>query len=170
MDWIRKNPHLLTLIVLALLLLGGSAVIGLNARSFNEKFTDVTSPAPVPPSKIPALDYSALDRAQTELDRPAQWNPIKDNDPQRPGFVYPFVPGLYSVTDGKPQKSGQGSHHKDRLTQESIPDSWFIQYGLPVTDPGVPLQDLDKDGFLAEDEWRGQSEHRRPQKHRSEER
>ncbi len=38
MNWIKKNPHLLTLCILALILIASSVMVVLNAQAFDEKF------------------------------------------------------------------------------------------------------------------------------------
>lgn len=164
MAWIRKNPHLLTLIVLALGVLAASAVLAMNTQSFNDRFSAVQATS-VQGDKIPPLDMSVLDAAQAELEKPAQWTPPKDPDPKGPGVIFPFVPPLYSIQDDKPLKSGEGSHYTDPLTKQPIPDRWFIDHGLNVTDPLVAGQDPDGDGFTNADEFRAQTDPKNKESH-----
>jgi hypothetical protein len=48
--------------------------------------------------------------------------------------------------------------YKDSVTGAVIPNSWFLDNGLPVRDPTVAFQDPDGDGFTNEDEWRGNTD------------
>ncbi len=61
--------------------------------------------------------------------------------------------------------SAEPARYKDSLTGQAIPDAWFLQRGLPLDDPTVPLQDPDKDGFTNEDEWREHTDPNNPESH-----
>jgi hypothetical protein len=156
MPWIKKNPHLLTLLIVALLVIAGSAVVAMNAKDFNQKFADVQHKV-VPGDKIEPLDTEVLDKTQKELDKPATWTP----DPKQP---LPFVPVRYRISPstGQPEKAGIGKTWPDRLTGTLIDDKWFMDNRLPVTDPTVPSQDPDGDGFFNDDEWRGTGHLKQP--------
>ena len=54
-----------------------------------------------------------------------------------------------------PKKVKETSFYKDSLTGQPIPNQWFEDHKLPLSDPKVQFGDPDKDGFLNEDEWRG---------------
>lgn len=161
MDWIRKNPHLLTLILVGLGVLAASGVVVLNAQHYNEKFDEVKASV-VPGAHIEPLDVTVLDNAQKELEHPAEWTSPLDprpKDPKEKSKIYPFVPPLYSIgPDGKPEKAGTGSHYTDRLTKEPIPDRWFLENRLPLDNPEVATMDPDGDGFLNEDEYRAKTD------------
>lgn len=153
MAWIKKNPHLTTLLIVALLLIAGSALIANSAKSFDEKFKPVQEKAA--PSVVakdpPPLDLSKLEKANIELDQPTKWAtslfekpalvPVRNTwDPAKGPF-----PGPIDI----------GSVRPDPLTKKDIPNKWFIDNRLNLTDPNVVNQDADGDGFTNADEWRG---------------
>src|SRR4051812_35259994 len=123
MDWIRKNPHLLTLIIIAIGVAAASAMVAMNAQNFHEQFEESLREHPQG-ERIPPLDVSVIDKAQAAVAQPAQWVGIKSADPKSGAVVLPFVPGLYTIIDGKPVRAGEGSHHNDRLAGQPIPDRW----------------------------------------------
>ena len=61
--------------------------------------------------------------------------------------------------------SAEPARFKDSLTGQAIPDAWFLENGLPLDDPNVPMQDPDKDGFTNEDEWRGHTDPNNKESH-----
>ncbi|EDY20219.1 hypothetical protein CfE428DRAFT_2143 [Chthoniobacter flavus Ellin428] len=61
--------------------------------------------------------------------------------------------------------SAEPARYKDSLTGREIPDAWFLQNGLPLDDPKVPLQDPDQDGFTNEDEWREHTDPKNKESH-----
>jgi hypothetical protein len=148
MEWIKKNPHLLTLALLALLLVGASAMVFMQAQSLPQKFEAVQQPV-IPNEKVPPLETKALDEMQQSLNKPATWTP----NPTANGPL--FVPERYVIGDkGTPEKPEKGTKI-DSFTKQPIPNQWFIENGLPVLDPAVTRQDPDGDLFWNEDEWRG---------------
>lgn len=153
MEWIKKNPHLLTLAILAALLVGASAMVFLNTQSFGEKFSAVQTTV-TPNNKVPELDLSNLETAQKSLDKPESWD-----KPPHQGDRYVFAPELYLIDEktGQPMKPSAGNMRPDSLTKQQIPNSWFLENGLPLLDPGVTRQDPDSDGFWNEDEWRAKT-------------
>ncbi len=146
MPWIRKNPHLVALLVVAVLVIASSALVALNAKSYHEKFAPVQQVV-IPGDKIEPLDVTVLDETQKELETPATWSVNVLKQP-------PFVPARYALSGGVPKKAEEGEHWADPQTGKMIPDKWFIDNNLPVTDPTVPTQDQDRDGFTNADEFR----------------
>lgn len=61
--------------------------------------------------------------------------------------------------------AAEPARYKDSLTGQDIPDAWFLQNGLPLDDPTVPLQDPDQDGFTNEDEWREHTDPKNKESH-----
>src|SRR6266478_7689787 len=157
MPWIKKNPHLVVLLVVALLVIAASAFAALNARSFNEKFVPAQQRV-IPGEKIEPLDVTVLDETQKELEKPAIWAADLIKQP-------PFVPPRYSIQDGHPVKAGIGAHWVDPLTKKFIDDKWFMDHGLNVTDPTIATQDRDGDGFSNADEWRENTDPQNPNSH-----
>lgn len=154
MDWIRKNPHLVVLIAVAVAAAAASGLVATNAKDFNERFSEVQQQAPES-SKIPPVNQERLETARKELEKPAQWvsRVGADGSP-----IFPFVPFLYYIKDGKPERFGKGSTHPHSITNDPIPDVWYMSNNLPVTDTDVGLQDPDGDGFNNEDEWLGKTD------------
>ncbi len=143
MDWIKKNPHLLALGVLSLLLAATSVYLILQTKSFGETFAKVESQV-VPGNKLPPLDLAPIEEAESRLSTPAKWS----------GAAL-FVPDQYviSKTTNRPEKVIASSFWRHSRTGQEIPNKWFEDHGLHVADPNVTLQDQDKDGFSNEDEW-----------------
>lgn len=153
MAWIKKNPHLTTLLIVALLLIAGSALIANNAKNFDEKFKPVQEKAPrsVVEKDPPPLPMETLEKAQIELEQPNKWAvPLYEKPP--------LVPVRYTFDPAKnqfPVELTSGSSRIDPLTKKEIPNKWFIENRLNLTDPNVVNQDADGDGFTNADEWRG---------------
>ncbi len=153
MEWIKKNPHLLTLAIFAALLVAASAMAVLNSQSFAEKFSAVQNPA-VPNNRVPEQDFSKLEEAQSSIDKPNAWQV-----PTEKKGRYLFVPERFMLDEnGRPTKPESGSIYRHSLTKEEIPNTWFIERNLPLLDRTVPRQDADKDGFWNEDEWKGNTD------------
>ncbi len=143
MEWIKKNPHLVALAVLALALVACCALVFLNTQGFNQNFAKVTEQVP-PGQKIDILELKPLEAAEGRLTGPAQWV----------GKSL-FVPDRYVIDEktNLPKKVIDATFYKHSRTKEDIPNSWFEQNRLPLQDTKVQFSDTDKDGFSAEDEW-----------------
>ncbi len=149
MAWIKSNPHLLALILLAVAALATSGLLVLNAQGFSSKFDEVRA-TPPKGTKVPQIDAAPIQAARTELSQPATWTPGKDS-----GSL--FVSERYMIgSAGDLQKPGGFSLYSDSLTKKPIPNQWFLDHHLPLLTPGVARQDPDKDGFSNEDEWRAE--------------
>jgi hypothetical protein len=145
MNWIKKNPHLLALAVLALALVASSVLIYLNTRSFDQKFASAMTPV-TPDTKVTPLDIKVITTAEENALSPKTW--------RGQGL---FIPEQYVIDSATnmPKKNKDASFYKDSLTKADIPNAWFDKYHLKTDDPNVPFADSDKDGFTNEDEWRG---------------
>jgi hypothetical protein len=145
MEWIKKNPHLMALVVCALALVTGSAVLALNARGFETKFSGAQEQV-VPGDKLAPLDLEPLTTAKDRLLKPELWE----------GSAL-FVPERYVVNPitRNIEKVVKTSFFKDSLTGQDIPNSWFIDHHQSLSDSKIPFADPDGDGFVNEDEWRG---------------
>ncbi len=107
---------------------------------------------PIPPSdKMPTLDVEKIKAAQEKALKPELWtgNSVTGNAL--------FVPERYVIDKetNMPKKVIDTSFYKDSLTGLPIPNKWFEDHKLPLSDLKVQAGDPDKDGFLNEDEWRG---------------
>jgi len=133
MNWIKKNPAQLSLIVAALVMFGVAFVLYSNANSFKEPFQG----AYVNPSedgKIPPTDLQAVADRMAALEKPAAWTPKAAS---------PFVSEKYLVKDGrliKPGKDGPPLH-------PPVPNGPIIEWGIDITSPTILTDDIDKDGF-----------------------
>ena len=156
MDWIKKNYDQFALALLALALVAVSALLILKAKGFEEQFDAVRAPAQ-PNNRIEPLDKKPLDEAQAKFEAPAKWTP----DPAK-SFL--FVPKRYVIADGKPTELTKGSV-TDSLTGLPISNETIIKDGFNPLNPGVTKDDPDKDGFLNEDEWRGNTDPNDPKSH-----
>lgn len=149
MNWIKKRYDQFLLALLGSALLICAVLILLKVKSFPERFTDALASV-VPNNKVAPVPLERIDSAKTELEKPHLWTvTAKDL-----GSL--FVSEHYIIGEGGvPEKPAGTSLYKDTLTGNAIPSLWFMDNGLPLLDPTVPLQDPDKDGFTNEDEWRG---------------
>ncbi len=159
MEWIKKNPHLLALGLLALALTAAAGMVVMQAQSFDEKFESVKISVPQK-SDVPPQDLAPIEGALAGLEKPAEWTPP---DTKVAGPL--FVPVRYSIEGDRPKKVGEGSTYKDSLSKEPIPDRWFLDNNLPLTNPIVARQDPDGDGFFNEDEWRGKTDPNNKESH-----
>jgi hypothetical protein len=132
--------------------------IFLRARTFGHQFVF----APIVTSTVTDTDPGPLpdpiEAAKEKLKNPPVWQPTEENFFGRSERGSLFKSEHYLLRDARsaPEKLNRPLY-KDSLTGKDIPNSWFLQYGLPLLDPAVPMQDPDKDGFPNEDEYRAQT-------------
>ena len=151
MDWIKKHYDQFALALAALLLLGLSGFLILQSRAFADTFSEAQAEV-TPSEKVPALDLSALQAAQAQIEAPPVWQAEVDTN------AHLFVPVHYIIQGDRPKKTTEGDMHTDSLTSKRIPNVFFIKNRLPLLDKTVPTQDPDKDGFTNEDEWRSNTD------------
>ena len=149
MDWIKKNYDQFALALLALVLLAVSSLLILKVKGFDEQFDSVRA-QPTPNNKIEPLDKKPLEEAQAKFEGPAKWNP-------EPTKSFLFVPKRYVIAEGKPTELTKGSL-TDSLTGLPISNETIIKDGFNPLSPGITREDPDKDGFMNEDEWRGNTD------------
>lgn len=135
MNWIKKNPAQLSLIVAALVMFGVAFVLYSNANSFKEPFQGAYV-KPDEDGKIPPTDLQAVADRMAALEKPAVWTPK---------VASPFVSEKYLVTkDGtgilNPKKSGVMLH-------PPVPNGVITKHNLDITSATVLTDDVDKDGF-----------------------
>ena len=144
MNWIKKNYALFCLAIMALVLLGVSAFLILNASSFNQNFSSIQGSVQQN-NKIQTVDQSALDAAIASLATPKLWTTTGTS-----GLL--FVSRQYLVKDG----GLVNPREKDGLMlHPPVPNAWFDQHNLDLLDNDVLNEDPDKDGFTNYDEWVG---------------
>ena len=167
MDWITKRYDQLFLAVSASALMVCAGLICLRMQSFETHFGSAIAFVPKDDT-VPVVSLEKIDAAKDKLANPPVWQPIKENAFGHPERGSLFVSELYWLKDAwsAPERPVLGTAaHNDSLTGRPIPNTWFMQYGLPLLDPTVPLQDADKDGFTNEDEWRAQTNPTDPASH-----
>jgi hypothetical protein len=134
MNWIKKNPAQLSLIIASLVVLGVAFVLYSNASAFNEPFQSAHTVA-IEDNKIPPTDLKPVADQMAVLEKPAEWTP-------KAGSL--FVSEKYLVTkDAKivnPKKSGVMLH-------PPVPNDVITRHNLDITAATVLTDDVDKDGF-----------------------
>lgn len=157
MDWIKKNYDKFTLVVLAVVLIGVSAFIFLNAQGFAEKFADSAN-TPNKVRKMPDVDTARITKAKEQFDKPLLWDsPIHD------GLL--FTSKKYYLKNGVLVPPKDDSSYSHSYTGEKIPNLFFLNANLPLMDQTVPFQDPDGDGFNNEDEWKGKTDPLKKESH-----
>jgi len=144
MEWIKKNPHLFSLSILAVVLLASAGMVIANSQQFAQGFSGVLAQV-TPNNTVKPLDFTELATAKTKFETPGKWS----------GDSL-FVPERYVIgKENMPQKVTTESFYHDSLTKLPIPNKWFLDHGLPLSDSKVQYMDPDGDHFTNEDEWRG---------------
>jgi hypothetical protein len=167
MDWIKKHYDQFALALLAAGLLALCIILILRTQSFGSAFSAATAQV-IPRDKVPPLELDRVDAAKKTLEKPPQWDAAsaedkEDSDAARRGSLFVSLP--YLIVNNAPQKPGGGSLYKDTLTNQDIPNRWFIVNKLPLLDQNVRFQDQDKDGFNNEDEWRAHTDPNNKESH-----
>jgi hypothetical protein len=152
MDWIKKHYDQFALAVISAAVLAFAIFLYLKTQSFGERFAEALAQPPQN-DKVPPIVLDQIDKANALLAKPPTWiAPIPDHDSERGSL---FVSEHYMLDkEGNPTRPAKGSIYSDSLTGNPIPNTWFLDNGLPLFDPTVPTQDADQDGFPNEVEWR----------------
>ncbi len=141
MDWLRTNYDRAAVLAAALFLVLCALFIFLSASGFSERFSSLQN-VPPPRNQIPAGKAPEIVAAMEKLKTPSQWSVSG-----RSGL---FVPEKHFIgADGQPAAL------QNTLLHPPVPNEWFEEFGLPITDADVLLQDADGDGFSNLDEWAG---------------
>lgn len=161
MPWIKKNPHLITLSAVALLVSGASLLVTKNARMFGDRFSSLNGKPTPSDGPFELLDIPLLDNAANSLASPASWDALSDEKPM-------FVPVRYTVAPdtGRPVRLAGGDFPvPDPVPRKKVPNKWLLDHALPVTDAAVLTRDPDGDGFSNADEWRASTDPQDPASH-----
>ena len=102
-------------------------------------------------------DLSGFETATLELKTPGVWGAGYNT------LLFVSEPYLMGATGLERPK--EGSLHRHSKTGEPIPNSWFLQYKLPLRTPKVPTDDTDGDGFTNEEEWKYHTNPLDPESH-----
>lgn len=139
MNWIRAHTEHVAVYAAVLFLLLCSFFIWQNAATFSERFAALSS-APAQRPAGPLANVTQLQDLAHALDQPAQWT-----FGGRSGL---FVPEKHFLdANGLPATLQSTELHPP------VPNEWFEQFSLPITENDVLTQDPDGDGFTNLDEW-----------------
>ena len=143
MDWVRTHYERVAVIVAALFLAISSALILQSALSFSENFA-ATQSAPPPKTAAPPAKAVELEHALQKLRQPPLWTAT--------GRSALFVAEKYFIgPNGLPATLQTTEVHPP------VPNEWFEQFGLAITDADALTQDPDNDGFNNLEEWQGKT-------------
>jgi len=145
MIWVRAYyDRVLVMAAIAFLFI---AAIGIwrSATSFSDTFF-AQQPAPPPKTPKPPGRAADLENALDKLHQPPQWT-----FSGRSGL---FVPEKHFIGS-----NGQPTTLQTTQVHPPVPNEWFEQFNLPISDADVLTQDPDADGFTNLDEWQ---EHTNP--------
>lgn len=152
MDWIKKNYDRFALLLLAVALLGSSAIMVWCVKGFQARY----EPALAVVShgkKVALLETEPLERAELALEKPAAWG-------VHPGLLFvsrKYVVGKNAATKENvlidPFEAGSTPLHSP------VPNEWFLKNSLEaaILEPDALGQDPDKDGFSNLDEYLGKT-------------
>ena len=141
MDWIRANYDRVLVMAAVAILLVSSLAIWRNATSFTETVFAQRAAPPAKPAKPPGR-AAELEAAAAKLQQPPQWT-----FSGRSGL---FVPEKHFIA-----ANGQPTTLQTTQVHPPVPNEWFEQFNLPISDADVLTQDVDTDGFNNLDEWQG---------------
>ncbi|HEX4083413.1 MAG TPA: Amuc_1099 family pilus-like system protein [Chthoniobacteraceae bacterium] len=144
MSWIKSNYDQFILGIMALILVGLSAYLGLQAWGFQQVFDNIRGQV-IHHNEIPPIDMTAITSATAAVINPAKWDITKED-----GSL--FISEPYIATNGILENPG--SPHSLPL-HPPVPNSWLIAHKLNILDPNVLNEDPDGDGFTNLDEWKG---------------
>jgi hypothetical protein len=141
MDWLRANYDRVLVIAAAAFLLITAIMIWHNATSYSETFFGQQIAPPPKPAKPPGR-AAELETALDKLHQPPQWT--------FSGRSGVFVPEKHFIgSNGLPTTLQTTQVHPP------VPNEWFEQFNLTISDADVLTQDADGDGFTNLDEWEG---------------
>jgi hypothetical protein len=140
-NWLRSNYDRAAVLAGALFLLVCAILIYINTSSFGQNTTAAVATAPQ--KQPPPLGHSGeLQDAIQKLGQPAQWT-----FSGRSGL---FVPERHFIgANALPATLESSEIHPP------VPNEWFEQFSLPITEADILTQDADTDGFNNLEEWEG---------------
>jgi len=143
MDWIRANYDRVMVLAAVAILFIGSIFIWRNATSFSETVFAPHGLPPAKPAKPPGRAVE-LEAVAEKLQKPPEWK-----FSGRSGL---FVPEKHFI-------GANGSPTTLQTTQvhPPVPNEWFEEFNLPISDADVLTQDPDTDGFNNLDEFQGKT-------------
>lgn len=151
MNWIRAHYDRVAVLAAALVLLLCAFFVWQSASGFSETFTSLLPPGP-PKAATPTEKALELQAAAEKLQKPPQWT-----FGGRSGL---FVPEKHFIgTNGFPATLANTEVHPP------VPNEWLEQFGLPIAEADLLTQDPDGDGFTNLEEWQGQTDPTKKEKH-----
>ena len=141
MDWIKKNPAQFSLAMVALLVIGATALLYTNVSAFDSNFDGIRGTS-VSSAPVAQLNTDAIDTARKAIESPVKWVPADTS-----GRL--LVSKLYVLKDGRLQTTVGTMFHPP------VPNDWFKNYGLDPLSSTILKDDPDADGFNTLEEWNG---------------
>src|SRR4051794_946844 len=143
MEWVRTHLERVAVIAAALFLAMSSALILQKALSFSAN-SAATQTAPPPKPAAPSQKAVELEQALQKLRQPPLWTAT--------GRSALFVAEKHFIGP-----NGLPSTLQTTEVHPPVPNEWFEQFGLPITDADALTQDPDNDGFNNLEEWQGKT-------------
>ncbi len=143
MNWFRVNYDRVAVLAGAVFLLLCAFLIWRSSASFPDNFANAPAPS-APKPAAPTEKAIELQRAAEKLRQPPHWT-----FGGRSGL---FVPEKHFIgADGLPATLQNTEVHPP------VPNEWLEQFGLPIAESDVLIQDPDGDGFNNLEEWAGKT-------------
>ena len=143
MNWIQKHYDRFALIVVAVVLLGSSALLVWQIQAFQASFAPAQEKVPHG-TKVAPLDTSVIDRAFAFLKKPATWE-------GHSGLL--FASRKYLVKAGVPVDPTEGGK-----IHPPVENEWFVTNNLDLLESNILNEDPDADGFTNFEEWTGKTD------------
>jgi len=137
MDWVKKHYDLAILGLASLLLVANAGWIAWIASKPTEDFAGVP-PKPTQIDEFDKPDFAAIEKGVADATAPAKWQP--DTSGTKGSL---FVSRKYLLKEGKlldPIEGGENLH-------PPIPNAWFIEYDLDLSNNNILKLDPDGDGY-----------------------
>lgn len=156
MSFLKTNAHWLSLTATAAASVAGTAFLMSDFKDFPEVLEKL-QPKQITPKKPTPVDLSSLKRSAGLVAKPGEWSANH--------LASLFVSEPYLQEPDGLKRPKDGSVHRHSKTGQPIPNSWFLQYKLPLGSSKIPTQDTDEDGFSNEEEWVAGSDPTDPKQH-----
>lgn len=155
MDWLKKNPEKVALILVALVALGFGVKHLLAVQGYASTFD---LPAPAKKGKaIPETPEALVEKSSNLLEVAVDW---KDKKIDIPGSTeakeVPLLRSVYIV-----EKDGDLfdlANPNTKPLRPPVPNAWILENQLEILNPKILDTDSDTDGFSNLEEWQAKSE------------
>ncbi len=156
MNFFKTNAHWLALTAIAAASVSATVLLLKDVKDFPDALEKLY-PRQVTPKKPAALDLSQLETATKLVASPGQWTTAHS--------TLLFVSEPYLMEPEGPKRPKEGSIHRHSKTGQAIPNSWFLQFKLPLRTNNISMEDSDGDGFTNEEEWLAGTDPTNPDSH-----